>query len=340
MGRKGRRRRSKDGTTVSPEARGKSSAPLRRPAIAWPTLPIPGSESRAVPVNPALAPGVALDAVNQLSRPLDLAPEPPSAPPSRGESNYPAVAIEDRFFESSRLDFQSSSDLDAHDLRLSLRLTPTAARRRAQLAQYVKVAMGLSLALCFAALVKAAIVRRHPEGDAPRASSASVSPVAVPVQTGAAIAPRHAANELTTQGAADLTPPATSTPFPTPSEPGAKAEPLAAGAASANPALPKGSAQVARAETTTAAGGVTTDPEQAFKQKKASQGALERGQVRTSIEAGERSVGLDPTDGEAWLILGAAYQQQGNGEDARRCYNACLRQGNRGPKGECAAMLR
>jgi Flp pilus assembly protein TadD len=51
-------------------------------------------------------------------------------------------------------------------------------------------------------------------------------------------------------------------------------------------------------------------------------------------------VALDPTDAESWLILGAAYQQQGNDKDARRCFGACIQKANRGPKRECAAMLR
>jgi Flp pilus assembly protein TadD len=67
--------------------------------------------------------------------------------------------------------------------------------------------------------------------------------------------------------------------------------------------------------------------------------ALERGRVAVAIAAGERSVALDPGDGEAWLILGAAYQQKGSTADARRCYRACV-EAERGPKGECAAMLR
>jgi Flp pilus assembly protein TadD len=49
-------------------------------------------------------------------------------------------------------------------------------------------------------------------------------------------------------------------------------------------------------------------------------------------------VALDPTDGEAWLILGAAYQEKGDMKNARRSYKACLEQGKRGPKYECAAM--
>jgi Flp pilus assembly protein TadD len=74
--------------------------------------------------------------------------------------------------------------------------------------------------------------------------------------------------------------------------------------------------------------------------KSAARSALEGARLNESIEAGERSVELDPTDGEAWLILGAAYQQRGAWKDARRCYKACVDQGNRGPRTECAAMLR
>ena len=78
----------------------------------------------------------------------------------------------------------------------------------------------------------------------------------------------------------------------------------------------------------------------ALEEKKLSQRALERGKLVDAIEAGERSVALDPTDGEAWLILGASYQSKGNGKDARRCYAACVKEGKRGPLGECRAMLR
>jgi Flp pilus assembly protein TadD len=85
---------------------------------------------------------------------------------------------------------------------------------------------------------------------------------------------------------------------------------------------------------------VEPDPAQAAKEKTASRIALERGRLGAAIEAGERSVALDPTDGEAWLILGAAYQTKGNAKDARRCYKTCIEQAKRGPRGECAAMLR
>jgi cytochrome c-type biogenesis protein CcmH/NrfG len=67
---------------------------------------------------------------------------------------------------------------------------------------------------------------------------------------------------------------------------------------------------------------------------------LESGRARDAVAAGERSVAADPRDGEAWLYLGAAYQEAGDRANAVRCYQACLTKATRGNKGECAAMLR
>ncbi len=68
--------------------------------------------------------------------------------------------------------------------------------------------------------------------------------------------------------------------------------------------------------------------------------ALEARRLSEAVEAGERATVLDPADGEAWLILGAAYQEKGQLLDARRCYRTCVTQGRSDPRGECAAMLR
>ena len=48
---------------------------------------------------------------------------------------------------------------------------------------------------------------------------------------------------------------------------------------------------------------------------------------------------LDRKDGEAWLILGAAYQSLGKLADARRSFLACSKEATTGPVGECRAML-
>jgi hypothetical protein len=85
---------------------------------------------------------------------------------------------------------------------------------------------------------------------------------------------------------------------------------------------------------------VAAGPGEAAAAREVARKELSRGHAKQSIEAGERAVALDPTDGEAWLVLGAAYQQRGAIADARRCYKACLSQGKRGPRGECSAMLR
>jgi hypothetical protein len=78
----------------------------------------------------------------------------------------------------------------------------------------------------------------------------------------------------------------------------------------------------------------------ALEAKHASQVALEKGRTADAIEAGERSVAIDPADAEAWLILGAAYDQRGTYAKGRACFKSCVDLATRGPRGECAALLR
>lgn len=79
----------------------------------------------------------------------------------------------------------------------------------------------------------------------------------------------------------------------------------------------------------------------AKEEKAACKSALERGKVADAIEAGERAVALDETDAEAWLLLGAAYQEKGKLADARRAYTSCVKLGVKGKHTtECAQMLR
>ena len=77
-----------------------------------------------------------------------------------------------------------------------------------------------------------------------------------------------------------------------------------------------------------------------LEEKNACRKALERGKVDLAIEAGARSVAGDPTDAEAWLLLGSAYQDKGKWTDAVRVYRMCVRAAKRGPVHECAAMLK
>lgn len=78
----------------------------------------------------------------------------------------------------------------------------------------------------------------------------------------------------------------------------------------------------------------------AKEEKKRAQTALEQRKVADAITAGEASVAIDPTDGEAWLILGAAYQEKGDIAAARRSFAACVKEGKTGPVAECGKMLR
>ena len=80
-------------------------------------------------------------------------------------------------------------------------------------------------------------------------------------------------------------------------------------------------------------------PKNAWQEKQAAKAALERGSNGAAVAAGERAVALDPSDGEAWLVLGGAYQAMGNAGQAKRCYNACVSQGKKGPIGDCKDML-
>jgi Flp pilus assembly protein TadD len=74
--------------------------------------------------------------------------------------------------------------------------------------------------------------------------------------------------------------------------------------------------------------------------KQEAEHALEKGRTTIAIEAGARAVALDPTDAEAWLILGAGYDQRRSYDEARKCFATCARVATHGPRRECAALLR
>jgi Tfp pilus assembly protein PilF len=126
----------------------------------------------------------------------------------------------------------------------------------------------------------------------------------------------------------------------------AKAEPLAEPAAhpplegAVVPAQAAASASPRDVAPAEPAADPKTAAKEAANEKAKSRGALERGNMTGAIASGERSVAIDPADAEAWLILGAAYQQKGDAKNAVRSFKACVSQGKRGPTSDCAAMLR
>jgi tetratricopeptide (TPR) repeat protein len=166
--------------------------------------------------------------------------------------------------------------------------------RRAKLAKYVKVAVGLSAALCLVAGVRGAIA--HARRDADAMTRAVVVDIA------------HAATR--SEPRAEVTPEPSPPPSPAPME-------SAAAVASTS----------------------DTPVKSAADEKKDARAALERGKLREAIAAAERAVTLDPTDADAWLVLGAAYQDSGRGIDARRAFKACKEQSTRGSIRECSLML-
>ena len=205
--------------------------------------------------------------------------------------------------------------------------------------------------------------------DTPAPAAASVLPEAVPqAPAQAPVAATAAAAEPAASAAVDP-PPNAAPPVPDPAavasaSPPAQeqaAPPTAAPAAdnanaaasNAAPAPPTEAAGAANAANTPAPNAAIANPAtasmaaatgdsaaEAAAAREVARTELSRGHARQSIEAGERSVALDPTDGEAWLVLGAAYQSRGAVADARRCFKACVSQAKRGPRGECSAMLR
>lgn len=325
MSKKGRRARQKRRSSVAPQ-QGALEQVTSSTVDASPSAPPPPLEAVEAappePSTPSEPPPAARPSRAETATPLAFSANEQPELPSREDSSYPPVDLDSRFFDPT----PDVDETHERDPRMVLKLGPEAARRRAQFQKYVKLAVAGASVLCLAALVKAAVARNHDEPTAHRATAALVAPPPAPapqpVQTAAA-AQEHAPAPAEQPAPA---PPEQAAPSDQPAVPPAAAPQAASATAEAAPS-PTDSAQAP-----------TPDPKEAAKAKRASQAALERGKLADSIEAGERSVALDPTDAEAWLILGAAYQAKGDQKNARRSFKACLEQGKRGPRSECAQM--
>ncbi|MDB4937519.1 MAG: hypothetical protein JWP87_4491 [Labilithrix sp.] len=80
-------------------------------------------------------------------------------------------------------------------------------------------------------------------------------------------------------------------------------------------------------------------PEEALVAREDARRLLEKGAGADAVVAARASVALDPTDAEAWLVLGAAYQLVGNMREARSAFESCTRVATRGRSWECRALL-
>jgi len=307
MGRKGRRARSK---TKAEVARGVEARVSCDEAA-------PSSASGAAEASSPASEGAA------------ATPAPPDdhPPPPRDEASVPPMGdleagfdLDGDFFRATHAD--AASDAEMRDPRLAMKMTAQAIERRAHLARYVKGAVAVASVLCLAAVVKATATRTDAEPERHRTAPA-VAIAEARKPTVAAAETREA--PVAPPGPSEVAPPEPSVGATAPPEP----SPSVASAAGARAPV-HGENDVAPPD----------DPREAARAKAASQANLEAGKVAAAIEAGERAVQMDPTDGEAWLVLGAAYQQRGDWKEARRCYRTCVERGTRGPKAECGAMLR
>ncbi len=347
MRRKGRGSNLRGGSSKSTPPPPQLQAPAA--ATATPAPVAPAAEARAEAPVPVVA--------RAHEEHTAHADEPPvSAPP-------PASDLDERFFH--RGDTHEAHDHDAHDLdhldhddpRMAQKNSPEARARREKNWMYIRVAAGICVTLMAVALLRSSM-HHTPEPVAE-------PPVVVTVigQQPNAVVPKA---EIPAAPPASAAAPAAST-----GEPGAAASASAAVAAGSPPiptasadeilAAPTGSAKfqepvamlgaAAKGQgtdpaTAPAAGApVVADPTEAEKksaaqEKRACQSLLDQGAFAKAVEAGERSVQLDPSDGEAWLMLGAAYQSMGKGAEARRAFSSCVAEGKKGPIGDCRAMLR
>jgi hypothetical protein len=293
------------------------------------------------------------------------------------ELSIPPVDLDVRFFEAPPppLSPDASLEIEVRDPRATLKATAFAARRRAHLARYVTLAVGLSSALCLVALVKGAMARGDEASPssmaaqtaqgvavAPVSRPAATAPVALvntPATTAPAMSPPVEANSVHvgTDEKAVAAPPENPAVVPPPSVPptAAPVVPQASAPPTAIPAAPLAAApppallqtppvatpaQAAQAAFAPAAERAKPTPGAASREKVAAQAALERGRLADAVAAAARSVALDPTDAESWLILGAAHQARGEQKDANQSFKSCLELAKRGPKAECSALVR
>ena len=250
-----------------------------------------------------------------------MAASAPSSPSSLEAMSIPPVTediADEPFFARDSMPVPADELEDDDDAKeRALRETPEV---RARVARARRIVSGLVAAAAVLLLGGAGVKLLEGKGNAAvPATHAAAAPVAAPEAKPAEPA------KLEAPQPAEAPKPVAEAPKPAEPEP-AKAEPT--------------KIEPAAAPVASAAASSEAPTKTALEEKKDAQRLLDRGKSKDAIAAGERSVALDPADGEAWLLLGAAYPEQGKMADARRCYPACIKEGKRGPKGECAAMLR
>ncbi len=335
-------RRKGRGSNLKPST-GRSAPP---PAMSAPKPAGPASEppisSRATVPAPI---------VEEATKPE---PAPVSAAPQSDLDQH------QHFFDSGHEPQRDDADLDAFDERMAHKNSPEARARREKNWLYVRWTAGICVGLMAIGLIKSS-GHRADEPEPLPVVSVPAQKAAPPAPTAAAAATVPTAEAIEPAGPAGsgLVPVASAVasvgPIPTastddlPAAPGAPSAGPAGSAKFQEPVVALGTAAKAQGTdpATTApipvaipAEPTETERKSAAQEKRSCQAFLEQGALAKAVEAGERSVALDPADGEAWLTLGAAYQMMGRAAEARRSFSSCVAEAKRGPIGECRAMLR
>jgi hypothetical protein len=234
------------------------------------------------------------------------------------DTSVPPVDLEvhDAFFAAGEhaAPTKESGSFAALDPRIAQKMSASAHARRAHLSRYVKWSVGAAAGILMLAFA-IKTYRGHPNEEPVRHETH----VAAPAQT----------QQPVEQPKVDTTVVELKDETITGDK---KDDTVAAGDA-------KATEQVATDDTAKKDDLPPEKPKNAWQEKQAAKAALERGANAVAIQAGERSVALDASDGEAWLVLGGAYQAMGNNSQAKRCYNACVTQGKKGPISDCKDVL-
>lgn len=256
-----------------------------------------------------------------------LAAEPAEDPDEISVPPIGDVAVEQFFSEGDLSRHITADGIEGDALTIpdkaKRKSEPEVVLRRERFSRYVRWAVAGAAIVCLAAAFRTALMPKgHVAATAtvveappePKAAEQAVAPLAEPAKPAAAPPAPEGANA----------------PAATPTV----ADPAPAALAPSNDPVAATTAAAAGTEAKTEE--VTGDPKE---EKAKARSMLEKRKLAEAIEAGEKSVHLDPTDGEAWLILGASYQEKGNLAEARRAYGSCVKEAKTGPRAECAKML-
>ncbi|MFO0676089.1 MAG: tetratricopeptide repeat protein [Polyangiaceae bacterium] len=306
----------------SPRRRGsRSSAPPRsstRPTLDAVLAPESFAKDDATPhdLASAIASEPSMQAAPESKRErMTITPPRPTLAVVTDEDDIsipPAPELDEGFFadgeRASRASLDGVSDTwndDIEDPRVVRRHSVAGRARRAKLTKYVQWSLAFAAMLCFAAGIRGSFGRTSTDGA--ERSALAATPMALAVAP-----PTEVVLPSSVEGR----------PFDA-VKVAAKAEEV--------PPVPALDETPAPAE--------ETAPVDARAEKKAARVALEKGAAALAIASAKKSVDADGTDAEAWLLLGAAYQETGRARDARQAFQSCAKEAKVGPISECRALL-